>query len=104
MIYKAWEKGCKFDGWDEYFNYEKWLEAFDECGLDPAFYANRKREYDEILPWDFIDIGVSKRFLINQDKLAHESVTTPNCRQKCAGCGATKFGEGICREACKNLL
>ncbi|MBQ3564397.1 MAG: TIGR03960 family B12-binding radical SAM protein [Clostridia bacterium] len=104
VIYKAWEKGCKFDGWDEYFNYEKWLEAFDECGLDPAFYANRKREYDEILPWDFIDIGVSKRFLINQDKLAQESVTTPNCRQKCAGCGATKFGEGICREACKNLL
>ena len=104
VIYKAWEKGCKFDGWDEYFNYEKWLEAFDECGLDPAFYANRKREYDEFLPWDFIDIGVSKRFLINQDKLAHESVTTPNCRQKCAGCGATKFGEGICREACKNLL
>ena len=104
VIYKAWEKGCKFDGWDEYFNYEKWLEAFDECGLDPAFYANRKREYDENLPWDFIDIGVSKKFLINQDKLAHESVTTPNCRQKCAGCGATKFGEGICREACKNLL
>ena len=104
VIYKAWEKGCKFDGWDEYFNYEKWHEAFDECGLDPAFYANRKREYDEILPWDHIDIGVSKKFLINQDKLAHESVTTPNCRQKCAGCGATKFGEGICREACKNLL
>ena len=104
VIYKAWEKGCKFDGWDEYFSYEKWLEAFDECGLDPAFYANRKRGYDEILPWDHIDIGVSKKFLINQDKLAHESVTTPNCRQKCAGCGATKFGEGICREACKNLL
>lgn len=104
VIYKAWEKGCKFDGWDEYFNYEKWLEAFNECGLDPAFYANRKREYDEILPWDHIDIGVSKKFLINQDKLAHESITTPNCRQKCAGCGATKFGEGICREACKNLL
>ena len=104
VIYKAWEKGCKFDGWDEYFNYEKWIEAFDECGLDPAFYANRKREYNEILPWDHIDIGVSKKFLINQDKLAHESITTPNCRQKCAGCGATKFGEGICREACKNLL
>ena len=104
VVYKAWEKGCKFDGWDEYFNYEKWLEAFDECGLDPAFYANRKREYNEILPWDHIDIGVSKKFLINQDKLAHESITTPNCRQKCAGCGVTKFGEGICREACKNLL
>ena len=104
VVYKAWEKGCKFDGWDEYFNYEKWIEAFDECGLDPAFYANRKREYNEILPWDHIDIGVSKKFLINQDKLAHESVTTPNCHQKCAGCGATKFGEGICREACKNLL
>lgn len=104
VVYKAWEKGCKFDGWDEYFNYEKWIDAFDECGLDPAFYANRKREYNEILPWDHIDIGVSKKFLINQDKLAHESITTPNCRQKCAGCGATKFGEGICREACKNLL
>lgn len=95
VIYTAWKKGCKFDGWDEFFDFDKWKAAFDECGVDPAFYAYRRREYDEIMPWDHIDFGISKRFLAHQDELAHKSITTQNCSQKCAGCGAAAFGEGI---------
>ena len=98
VLMKAFEKGLHFDGWDECFDFEKWLEAFNECGLDAAFYASRKREYDEVLPWDHLDYGVSKEFLINENKLAHSAVTTKNCRQQCAGCGATCFGEGVCYE------
>lgn len=98
VIYKAWQSGCKFDSWGEYFDWNKWLAAFNECGLSPDFYAHRRREFDEINPWDHIDIGVTKDFFIRQDKLAHESVTTPHCRQKCAGCGAASYGEGICCE------
>ncbi len=104
VIYTAWKKGCKFDGWDEFFDFEKWKSAFEECGVDPAFYAYRRREYDEVMPWDHIDFGISKKFLAHQDELAHMSITTPNCRQKCAGCGATVFGEGLCRETCKSVL
>lgn len=100
VIYAAWKKGCKFDGWDEFFDFEKWKEAFNECGVTPDFYAYRKREYDEIMPWEHIDLGISKKFLAHQDELAHKSISTPNCRQKCAGCGATVFGEGICCETC----
>ena len=100
VIYTAWKKGCKFDGWAEYFDFEKWKEAFNECGVTPDFYAYRKREYDEIMPWEHIDSGISKKFLAHQDELAHKSISTPNCRQKCAGCGATVFGEGICCETC----
>ncbi len=95
VIYTAWKKGCKFDGWDEFFDFDKWKAAFDECGVDPAFYAYRRREYDEIMSWDHIDFGISKRFLAHQDELAHKSITTQNCSQKCAGCGAAVFGEGI---------
>ncbi len=98
VIYKAWQSGCKFDSWGEYFDWNKWLAAFNECGLNPGFYAHRRREYDEINPWDHIDIGVTKDFFIRQDKLAHESVTTPHCKQQCAGCGAASYEEGICCE------
>jgi len=66
VIYKAWENGCRLDGWSEFFNYNKWMEAFNACGIDPDFYANRKRNFDEILPWDHIDIGVSKEYLIRE--------------------------------------
>ena len=98
VLLKAFEKGIRFDGWDECFDFDKWKEAFDECGLDTAFYASRKREYDEVLPWDHLDYGVSKQFLIKENMLAHGETTTPNCRQKCSGCGATCFGEGVCYE------
>lgn len=96
VIELAWKKGCKFDSWDDQFKYDKWMEAFEEAGIDPSFYANRRRDYDEILPWDHLDYGVSKSFLINENKKAHESVTTPHCRIKCAGCGSNKLNGGKC--------
>ena len=96
VIELAWRKGCKFDSWDDQFRYDKWMEAFEETGIDPAFYANRRRDYDEILPWDHLDYGISKAFLINENKKAHESVTTPHCRIKCAGCGSNKLNGGKC--------
>ena len=102
VIELAWKKGCKFDSWDDQFNFDAWMEAFDEAGLDPAFYANRRREYDEILPWDHLDYGVSKQFLINENKKAHESVTTPHCRIKCAGCGSNRLNGGKCDALSKN--
>ena len=89
-VYTAWKKGCKFDSWDEYFNFEKWMEAFSECGIDTSFYANRRFEYDETLPWDHLDYFVSKEFLIRENKTAHKSITTPNCRLRCSGCGVNK--------------
>lgn len=92
----AWKKGCKFDSWDDHFDFGKWMEAFDEAGLDPSFYANRRRDFDEILPWDHLDYGISKKFLMNENKKAHESVTTPHCRIKCAGCGANRLNGGKC--------
>ena len=98
VIEKAYEMGCKFDGWTECFEPEKWYEAFKECGLSPEFYANRTREYDEVTPWEHIDVGVTKDFLVKENKVAHENRTTPNCREKCSNCGANCYGEGVCFE------
>ena len=97
-IYAAWKKGCKLDGWDEHFKFDKWKEAFEECGLDMAFYANRRRSYEEVAPWSHIDMLVSREFLIEENKRAHAGVTTPNCREKCSSCGVAKcVGGEICR-------
>lgn len=98
VIETAFKKGCRFDSWDECFSLEKWYEAFEECNIDPVFYANRARKFDEITPWEHLDYGITKKFLICQNKLAHDAITTPNCREKCAGCGANEFGEGVCFE------
>ncbi|NSW90604.1 MAG: TIGR03960 family B12-binding radical SAM protein [Firmicutes bacterium] len=98
VLIRAWQKGCKFDGWGECFKYDKWMDAFEECGIDPSFYANRKRDYDEIFPWEHIDIGVTKKFLISENEKAYRAETTPNCRLKCSGCGAASFGGGVCFE------
>ena len=98
VLEKAVSKGVKFDGWDECFKFDKWMEAFDECGVDPEFYSSRERSYEEIMPWDHLDYGVNKSFLVKENKLAHEETTTKNCRQQCAACGATCFGEGVCYE------
>lgn len=98
VIYTAWKKGCKFDSWSEYYKFDKWLEAFEECGVDPSFYANRRFEYDEILPWDHLDYFVSKEFFIRENQTAHNAVTTPNCRIKCSGCGVNKCIGGRCFE------
>lgn len=98
LIVKAWENGAKFDGWTESFKYDAWLKALEQTGLDRTFYANRQRNYDEILPWDHISIGVSKRFFIEEMEKAKQSTVTPNCRQKCSMCGAKSFGGGVCFE------
>ena len=90
VIYTAWKKGCKFDSWSEHYKFDKWMEAFEECGIDPAFYANRRFDYDEILPWDHLDYLVSKDFFIRENKRAHESKTTPHCRKQCSGCGVNQ--------------
>ncbi|NLX93424.1 MAG: TIGR03960 family B12-binding radical SAM protein [Clostridiales bacterium] len=96
VIELAWRKGCRFDGWDDQMRIDLWLEAFEECGIAPEFYANRKRPFDEILPWDHMDYGVSKTFLIGENKKAHASDTTPNCRENCSGCGVTRLNGGVC--------
>ncbi|MCY6484290.1 TIGR03960 family B12-binding radical SAM protein [Clostridium aestuarii] len=101
VIIKAFEKGAKFDGWDEYFDLGKWLSAMEECNVDGDFYACRERSYDEIFPWDFIDIGVSKEFLIRENEKAKKGELTPDCRQGCKNCGINtneKFREGKCFE------
>ncbi|MBU3811850.1 MAG: TIGR03960 family B12-binding radical SAM protein [Candidatus Niameybacter stercoravium] len=98
LIYEAFKLGCTFDSWSEHFDGEKWNEAARLSNVDFAFYANRRREYDEVFPWDHIDIGVTKNFLIRESKKAHEAVTTPQCREKCSGCGASKFNKGVCYE------
>lgn len=97
VLIKAWEKGCKFDGWCDIFNYDKWMEAFKETDTDPDFFAGRKREITEILPWDFIDVGVSKEFLLKEYEKASKAVTTPDCRQQCFNCGVNhKLIGGAC--------
>lgn len=94
----AQKLGCKFDGWTDFFDYDKWMEAFRMCGIDPAFYAHRRLEHDEILPWDYADIGVSKKFLMEEHERAYQGVTTPSCRESCMHCGAAQFGGGVCFE------
>ena len=99
VILKAYELGALYDAWSESFRYEIWKKAFAETGVDMEFYILRERSIDEILPWDFIDAGVSKKFLIQEWKQAKEESVTPNCRQKCSGCGAKKYGGGVCFES-----
>jgi radical SAM family uncharacterized protein len=98
VLIKAWEKGCRFDGWGEHFKYGLWMEAFRECDVDPDFYSTRKRDPEEVFPWDHIDVGVSKKFLWKENEKAYQEVVTKNCRVDCSGCGASVFGGGICLE------
>ena len=99
VIYSAYQKGCLYDAWTEFFHYDRWMEAMEENGLDYHFYTTRERNLDEIFPWDFIDIGVTKEFLKREWNNAMEEKVTPNCREKCSGCGASRFGGGVCRES-----
>ncbi len=101
LLETVWRKGAKFDTWDEYFDFDRWMEAFDECGIDPAFYANRVREKDEILPWSVTSVGVSPRFLWREREQAYKGVITPDCRKQCTGCGADKlYPGGVCDAEC----
>ena len=96
MLYRAWELGCKLDGWDEHFDKEKWDRAFADCGVDPSFYANREMGKDEILPWDHISSGVTKTYLRSEYDRAMEGVATPDCKAGCRGCGALSLTGGTC--------
>ena len=97
-ILYVYEHGGFYDAWHEYFNFELWQEAFDACGIDMDFYTKRERTEDEIFPWDFIDCGVTKEFLLREWKTALTETVTPNCRMRCAGCGAREFKGGVCFE------
>ena len=98
VIIKAVENGCKFDAWSEHFRFDTWMQTFEEMGIDPDFYTARERSYDEVLPWEHIDVGVTKRFLRNENEKAKRAETTAHCREKCAGCGAASFKTGVCYE------
>ena len=95
VIEEAVIRGARLDGWDEYFSYKTWLDAFDKCGIDPDFYTIRGYGEEEVLPWDTIDVGVSKRFLLNERNRAYTGVVTPDCRHRCSGCGANALLKGV---------
>ena len=96
VILKAYKKGCIFDAWGEYFHFDIWMETFKECGIDPFFYTTRERADDEIFPWDIINCGVTKAFLLREWKTALSGKKSSNCRQQCLGCGAASYGVGVC--------
>ncbi len=99
VLYDVYQSGGIFDAWTEFFDNERWLAAFEKNGIEKEFYTTRERSVEEMLPWDFIDIGVTKRFLIEEWERAKKGIVTPNCREKCSGCGAAKFGGGVCFES-----
>ena len=92
VIYEAYKKGSLFDAWDEYFDYDRWIEALEFCGVDRNYYTTRGFGLDEVLPWDIIDCGVTKEFLLRERKKAYEGIATPSCKEQCSGCGANKLG------------
>lgn len=98
VILKAYEKGCIYDAWSEFYKNDLWFESFDDCGIDPDFYTVRERTDDEIFPWDFLDCGVTREFLLKEWHRAQQESVTPNCRMKCQGCGAARFKTGVCLE------
>lgn len=98
-IETAYRKGAIFDAWTEYFDEDRWQESFRECGIDPYFYTARERDTSELLPWDFLDCQVSRDFLIREWKRAKEGIITPNCRQRCSGCGCRVYRGGVCYES-----
>ena len=87
LLLRAYENGQIFDGWSEFFRYDVWVKSMEEAGIDGDFYANRLRDFDEVLPWDFIDIGVKKAYLKREYEKSMKALTTPDCRKKCNGCG-----------------
>ena len=98
VLKRAWERGCMLDGWNEQFKFDEWIAAFADCGLDPAFYANRERSRDELLPWDFLDCGVTKEYLWREKEKSDRAEVTRDCRKGCNGCGLQRF-PGLCAYA-----
>ena len=101
VIEAVYLAGARFDAWSEFFDLQRWKDAFDACGIDPCFYTGRTRDVDELLPWDFIHCGVSRLFLAQEWEKAQKGIVTPNCREQCSGCGCAVYGGGICH-ACKD--
>ena len=104
VIETAWRKGCHFDSWEEHLDREKWTASFEECGIDPFFYTARERDLEEIMPWDHMDYGVTKKFLQKEYLKAHKGETTPSCREKCSNCGAARLNGGVCNEFRKDMV
>ena len=104
VIETAYRNGCTFDSWDDKFKFDTWMNSFETCGVSTEFYANRRRSYDEILPWDHINSGVKKSFLISENEKAKKAETTGHCRQQCAGCGSNILNGGKCDALCKNMV
>lgn len=98
VVLNAYQNGCIYDAWGDSFDYGKWLKAIDDAGINLDFYTTRERDLDELFPWDFINVGVTKSFLKKEWQKAHNEEVTPNCRIKCQGCGAAVFGGGVCFE------
>ena len=96
VMEKAWQKGSKLDAWQNCFSLQRWMEAFEECGVDPKFYANRVREKDEVMPWAMISSGVTEKYLWLERERAYQGQTTPDCRTHCNGCGANHLVGGKC--------
>lgn len=96
VLERAYRSGCIFDNWEDHFDFDRWMAAFDACGVDPQFYASRRREPGEILPWSFIDIGVNERFFEHERERAYAGKTTQSCREQCSGCGANLLNGGQC--------
>ena len=101
VLLEAHKLGCKLDGWNEYFSFEKWQKAFRNAGVDMTFYNERERSLDEVLPWEVVSCGVTKEFFKRELAAAKEVLTTPNCRDKCAGCGANRYQ---CNSVCHNRI
>lgn len=95
-ILQAYRRGCLYDAWSDFFDNDKWMQAFADTGVDPDFYTLRERTAEELFPWDFIDVGVTKKFLRREWERAMAAEVTKNCRDVCNGCGAASFGTGIC--------
>ena len=104
VLEQAADWGFHFDGWDDHLDFDRWLDAFAACGIDPDFYATRERQFDEVFPWDHLDYGIRKEFLIEECKRAYQAKTTPNCREACSGCGSACYGGGVCVEKRENQV
>ncbi len=97
VIENAWRNGARLDGWDDFFSFDVWMRAFEECGVSPEFYANRTRARDEVMPWEHISTGVSREFLLSELDASVNAEVSPDCREQCGGCGASKLRNGgIC--------
>lgn len=96
VIESVWKQGGRMDAWNDYFSFERWTKAFEDCGVDPAFYANRDYPTDSILPWDMIDVGVSHRHLLHEREMCYKSELSPDCRKQCSACGAARLLKGVC--------